>query len=351
MKIFKNLVKYKALLCLTASADDKNYWRIKPYAPIVDTITEDEARDKGFIEELREYNLGLLLTADETKAYKRWSDTIKEELPKFNNDLNLANRCISGGYDEKSRVYYSGSNWCYGVAVKKNWNPNMNIAVESNRVINEEWNPAKVARYASRLMYAVRARKDVLNFAASKITATTLLLDKFDDVKTIVFSEATIFADRVFDAIKDYHKAVIYHSNLKTIIQPSIKTGKPIKVGVGRRKKQAIEDIRSGRARVIVTSKALDKGFDVADLRMGITASGTQNTTQYTQRGGRLKRKELDIFDDTTVLMINLYIKNTQDEKWLLSRQKNATHKIVTISAIDEIDFIPRANKEFVTIE
>ena len=81
---------------------------------------------------------------------------------------------------------------------------------------------------------------------------------------------------------------------------------------------------------------------------MGITASGSQNPTQYKQRGGRLKRKEQNIFDDTTVLLVNLYIKGTQDEKWLSARQKNSTHKIIAISSLEEIDFKPKSNGEFI---
>lgn len=342
------LVKPLAVLCLTASADDKNYWKIIKYAPIVDTITEEEAREKGFIEEFVEYNLSLSLTAEEQEQYDKHSEIIKEYLPKFNNDLSLTNRCLAGGKDPKGTQYYSASSWCYAVAVKKGWSPDLNLAKEEHMLINDNWHPEKVVGYANRLMRAVRNRKDLLHSAKSKLLATTLLLDKFNEVKTIVFSEATSFADEVFEEVKNYHKAVIYHSNLKTIIEASPKTGKPIKIGALRRKRRAIEDIRNGTARVIITSKALDKGFDVVDLRMGITASGSQNPTQYKQRGGRLKRKEQNIFDDTTVLLVNLYIKGTQDEKWLSARQKNSTHKIIAISSLEEIDFKPKSNGEFI---
>lgn len=342
------LIHYKALLCLTASADDKNFKQIAKYAPVVDTITEEEAREKGFIEDFVEYNLGLSLTATEKESYDKFSDVIKEVLPIFNNNLQIANLCLAGGIDSKTNSYYSASSWCYGIAVKKGWSPDLNLAKEEHMEINDKWHPNKIASYTNRLMKAVRLRKDLLNTCKSKYLATKLLLDKFDEVKTIVFSELTSFADEVNELVKDYHKVVVYHSNLKTIIQPSPKTGKPIRVGKLRQKRQAIEDIRSGKARVILTSKALDKGFDVVDLRMGITASGTQNPTQYKQRGGRLKRKEQNIFDDTTVLLVNLYIKDTQDEKWLLSRQKNVTHKIFTITSLEEITFKPKSNGEFI---
>ena len=84
------------------------------------------------------------------------------------------------------------------------------------------------------------------------------------------------------------------------------------------------------------------------DLRLGITSSGTSNPTQYKQRGGRVKRKETEqIFADCTVLLVNLYIINTQDEKWLLNRQSKAVHSIINVTSIDQITYTPPSNVEY----
>lgn len=341
------LVKYKAILALTASADDKHYSKVKQYAPIIDIITEEEAKEKGFIAEFIEYNLSLSLTADEQKYYDSCSQMISDELPKFNNDLTLAQRCISGGKDPKSGFYYAADNWALGLAIKKGWHQKLNLRYEEHRELDNLWNPGKIVGYALRLMKGIRNRRSVLIHAKSKYDTTAELINKFNKVKTIVFSESTDFADKVYENINNKYPAVVYHSNLKTLIRPSEKTGKPIKVGAVRRKREAVEAIRSGKSRIIVTSKALDKGFDVQDLRFGLTASGTQNPTQYKQRGGRVKRKELNIFDDCMVLLVNLYIKNSQDEKWLKNRQKNALHKIFDVENIDNISYVPPANSEY----
>ena len=53
------LVEYKAILGLTASADDKNFKTISNILPIVDVISDEEAREKGFIAEFIEYNLDI----------------------------------------------------------------------------------------------------------------------------------------------------------------------------------------------------------------------------------------------------------------------------------------------------
>ena len=215
-------------------------------------------------------------------------------LPKFQNDLTLAQFCISGGLDKKSGKYYAAPNWATGYAHKRGWKPNLDLRLEVNRQINDLWNPTKIIGYAKKLLNAIRDRKSLLQTCQSKYEATKKLVDKFNKVKTIIFSESTDFADNVAKLLETKHKVVVYHSNIKTVIKPSPKTGKPIKVGKTRLKREATESIRNGKARIIVTAKSLDKGFDVVDLRFGITASGTQNPTQYKQRGGRVKRKETE---------------------------------------------------------
>lgn len=342
------LVEYKAILGLTASADDKNFKTISNLLPIVDVISDEEAREKGFIAEFIEYNLALSLSGEELESYEHYSRIIAETLPKFQNDLTLAQFCISGGLDKKSGKYYAAPNWATAYAHKRGWKPNLDLRLEVNRQINDLWNPTKIVGYAKKLLNAIRDRKSLLQTCQSKYEATKKLVDKFDKVKTIIFSESTDFADNVAKLLETKHKVVVYHSNIKTVIKPSPKTGKPIKVGKTRLKREATESIRNGKARIIVTAKSLDKGFDVVDLRFGITASGTQNPTQYKQRGGRVKRKETEqIFSDCTVLLVNLYIINTQDEKWLKNRQMNAVHSIINVSSIDDISYTPPSNIEF----
>ena len=105
-----NLVEYKAILGLTASADDKNFKTISNLLPIVDVISDEEAREKGFIAEFIEYNLALSLSGEELESYEHYSRIIAENLPKFQNDLTLAQFCISGGLDKKSGKYYAAPN-------------------------------------------------------------------------------------------------------------------------------------------------------------------------------------------------------------------------------------------------
>ena len=192
--------------------------------------------------------------------------------------------------------------------------------------------------------------KELLNQVESKYTASLELINKFNKVKTIVFSESAEFADKLGDILNtNNHPTVIYHSKIQTKVVTSEKTGKLIKLGKVRLKTLAINSIKKGTARVLCTAKSLDRGLDIEDLRFGLTTSGTQNPTQYKQRRGRTGRKEHNIFGDVPVLLVNLYVVGTQDEKWLRKRQENSKHEIVWVNSIEDISYIPPANIEFTT--
>ena len=127
---------------------------------------------------------------------------------------------------------------------------------------------------------------------------------------------------------------------------PSPATNKLIKFGKVRLKRRALEKLKEGSSRAIITASSLDKGFDVEDIRLGITASGTQNFTQYIQRSGRIKRKE--IFNpNVIVLIINLYIKDSKDYHWLIKRQSKSNSLIHWVDSIDAITFNPVPNDVF----
>ena len=341
-------IKHTRFLGLTASSDDKHFWKIKKYYKVIDLIDSEEAHREGYVADFIEYNLGLLLTDVERETYNNLTNTISKTMPKFENDLGYAQKVLQGG-KAANGVYYSGAGWAMGMAIKKGWKTDLNLSLESHRLINDLWNPSNFIGYARALINAIRGRKNLLCTATSKYNTTLKLAKKFDKVKTIIFSESTEFADKIGIILNNGNcSTVVYHSNLKTIIAPSPISGKFIKLGKTRLKKEALEKIRTGKARILSTAKSLDRGLDITDLRMSITTSGTQNPTQYKQRTGRPTRKEENsLFADVPVLLVNLYIIDTQDEIWLQRRQANSKHQPIIVNSIDDISYIPPSNIEF----
>lgn len=206
---------------------------------------------------------------------------------------------------------------------------------------------------------AIRERQTFLYNTEHKIATTLDLLDL--GLKTIMFSQSTKFVDHIHSLHRD---SVIYHSGISsqvriiykekqykslqaarkfaekvngtikgnTVIYPTTKV-----VGPDVLKKEAINAILSNKCKVILTAKALDQGFDVEDMELGINTSYISNPTQYIQRTGRIARnytnqegkKKKGVF-------INLYIPSTRDEGWLRATQAKNKHRVIWVNSLDE---------------
>lgn len=316
--------------------------------PIIDVIDESEAIERGFVAPFIEYNLAINFTIEEQDVYEKSSKIIRTHMAKFGNGgLDLATKCLSGGKFKGKE--YTNIGFCHAWARKKGWHPQLDLSKPDNVLINDLWNPQKIMGYAKLLMKAIRIRKDLLYNATNKTLITVDIIKKFKGEKIIVFGQKTNYADKVNLLVNQEFPglAAAYHSNIPTQMLPSPKTGKLIKFGKKRLKKKAIEDLKSGRIKVICTASSLDTGFNVKDILIGIIGSGTQNFNQQKQRGGRIKRVA-DVMDEGKVkLIVNLYIPDTKDEDWLRRRQSKSTNPIHWIESIDEIVFNPAPVNEF----
>lgn len=343
-------IRYDNGLALTATYEDSKgrHKKLELIFPIIDRITESEAIEKGYISPFIEFNLAVEMTAEEHEQYKEYTTIISNTINKFGRGgLTLAIKCLQGGTDSRGKQF-KATHFVYGWATFKGWRRDLDLEDERDRQINDLWNPHVVFGYAQKLMNGIRKRKDLLYSCNSKAKVCKELAFKFNDLKAIIFSQSTAFADKLNLILNEEEKdcSVVYHSSLATVMLPSPKTGKLIKFGKTRLKRMAIDNFRSGKATKICTASSLDKGFDVQDTRLGITASGTSNFTQYKQRGGRVKRR--DMFNtDKIALLVNLYVKNSKDEAWLRKRQSMSNHTIHWIDSVAEVSFTPTNKEEF----
>lgn len=91
---------------------------------------------------------------------------------------------------------------------------------------------------------------------------------------------------------------------------------------------------KTTKVRIISTARALDEGFDIEGIELGLIASGSATERQQIQRLGRSIR----FVEGKIALIINLYLKGTQDEQWAKKRQAN-TPNVHWITSIDEISY------------
>lgn len=353
--LFSGQVITKYCLGLTATYEDNKgrHKAIKNILPVVDRITPEEAEREGYTSKFIEYNLAVDFTDAEREKYRYYTDVISKNLSKFGKGgLELAQKILNGTVKKDGRT---ASQWTFAYASHNGWRKDLNLLNPVEAQINELWAPGKIIGYAKTAMDAVRQRKDLVYCSMNKIRFARDLAVKFEDLKTIFFSQSTAFADVLASTINKHYEnddqlnhipCVVYHSKIETIITTDPVTGKQKKKGKTVLKREAIEAIESGKARRISTASSLDKGFNVKDIRLGVTTSGTQNPTQEHQRGGRTKRVE-SYEEDITVLIINLYTRNSVDEGWLKKRQSKKRNVVYWVDSIDDINYTPKKKEVF----
>ena len=355
LKIFNGTsIITKYCLGLTADYEDRHGRQkaIETKLPVVDRIDPEEATKEGYTSKFIEYNLAVDFTENERQKYDYLTSVITKNLSKFGrHGLELASKILAG--DKKTGK--NGAAIAFAYATHNGWRKDMDLSIETNAKIHELWSPAKIMGYAKNSMDAIRERKDLVYCAINKIKVARDLAIKFEDLKTIFFSQSTAFADVLARTINNHYAGinqltpipcVVYHSKIQTIITTDPVTGKQKKKGKTVLKREAIEAIKSGAARRISTASSLDRGFDVKDIRMGVTTSGTQNPTQHHQRSGRPKRIE-SYEEDIVVFVVNLYIQNSIDESWLKKRQSKNQNVVYWVDKVSDINYSPQRKEVF----
>lgn len=326
--IFGN-TNFNHCLGLTATLGTRNIRTdiINRYCPVVDTINLKEALREGFVANYIVYNYGIPLSQQDSIAYAKINNQFYRYFGTFNNNFDTVKECL-----------------------------NQNGAERFARRIR--WNPGAVIGYAVKTMKYMRLRKEFLYGVQSKLNVAKEIIEQFPDKKIITFSQTTDPADKLAKLVDD---AESYHSNIETRLfdddmnlkgekcgknkykifeTDEILNWKEVKekhnyqrFGQKRLRSYILDRFKNGDIRVLCTAQALDVGYDDENVDMGIVLSGTSGQRQNIQRNGRIIRLK----DDKRAIIIQLYITDTQDEKWLRNRQENSEN-IKTIFSTSQIE-------------
>ena len=332
-----NIVKYDFIFGASATIDmeDDKYSIINERCPIIDKVTLEEAKSNNWVSDFTIYNLAIELSDKEQRTYNKMTNKFSKYFGTFNWDFDLAMRCFTNDEACKDTARFLG------------------------------WDPQAVKIHAVQLFRVIQDRKFFLYNLESKIKVAKEIIDRFPDRIFITFSESTDFAERLADEIGD--EAVAYHSNLTTLVVDKkkrivakavkidgkthykdkqgdvytwdqIKSAYPNKkltlLGNKRRKDLAIKRFKDGRTKIraVCTAKALDEGANFPKLSASIVTSGSSKTRQSIQRLGRMIRYQ----EGKNAFQVELYAKDTQDEKWLIRRQEESIN-IQWITSINQI--------------
>ena len=261
-KFFKNNM-YDSLLCMTATPPEEEEYKEILYkiAPVAYSITLDSCVALGIVSPYQIECIPVKLTTDEEENYKR-----------INNKF----------------VY-----WKYKLGQFDAFDRAKEVLGDKNASPGDK-------QAAIQFYKCIRDRKKIVDFASNKITMFQQLFALNTDKKILVFSGANNFTDELCASISPH--ALSYHSKRTK-----------------KQKEKALEAFKDNTINVLCSTKALNQGFDVPNANMGIICGITSKSLSMIQRVGRLVRFQ----EDKIGRIIILYVKDSQEEKWLKNAVKN----------------------------
>lgn len=297
-----DVVDYKYLLGMTATLreDPERNQIIHEKAPVFDEVTLQECLDKGWVSPFVVYNYGLELTETERRYYQDLSGKFNKAFGIFGHNLQTAFKCLNDDL------------YCRRYAKKI------------------KWDPGAVKGQAANMSKNMSKRKQFLYNYPPLIDVAEEIIDTYGEGRKIItFSQSTKAVDKLTERLNTEEvRSMGYHSNLTTMqIEGEDYSGKDLK--------NKVKDLyESGQIDIINAAKALDQGVDIEDIDMSLVCSGTSSILQAIQRTGR----EIRAKKGKRACEINLYIRETQSEKWLRKRQRK--HPQTTLKYISNINEI-----------
>lgn len=262
--------KFNKLLWLSATIERKDGFEkeLLKIAPIIDTVTFEEALSNGWISNYKIYNVGLSFNFNDNQKYQYIEDSLNDVYAKVA-------ELTKGNVDDVKRNMFDLARKF--LANKEN-KQLLLLGLRYNKLIN--------------------LRKSLLYDNESKRNKTLWFLkeSKLNDKQTIIFSQSQEFADYIYSEFKEQTEVI--HSGMKD----------------GERN-SALKRFLDGRTkkRILSTVKAFNQGIDIPTLSLGVNVAYTSSKIEMTQKLGRLCRLD----GDKEAILINLYMKNTQEVFWL----------------------------------
>ena len=229
-------------------------------APIVYRMTLDEAVKLGIVSPFKIYNIEISLTDDETKEYNRI---------------------------QKLYFYY-----------ETRLGGRFNAFMNSIKFLSSENEIEKKDALIFRSL--IKKRKSLLDDGFNKLGCTKRILKYFPKSYGIIFSESI---PQCHTLIEGNEKALVYHSKMKA-----------------KERREAINRLNDGRTKILYISavKALNEGLSIDSIEFAIITAGNSKVKDMIQRIGRSCR----FVEGKEALIFRLYVKGTQEEKWVRKSQE-----------------------------
>ena len=264
--VYKN-ISYKYIIGLTATLprDEEYVDFMNMLCPVIFTVTLDEAVEKSLVSNYEAYNIPVSFNKSERGKYSAYTSMFKKAsytLSRFGNAFEIANDIIKS--KNKAHPAYKSANVFWLSMTKRRW-----------------------------LCYK----------AEKKIDTCVQIIQNIPNRKWIIFCQNIDWAEELYDRlISEGIMSTCYHSK-----------------NTSSQRKKILEAAKSPLVRVIVSAQALNTGYNLPAIDAAICTASTSTSLVAIQQLGRILRKD---YPDKKGLFINLFVPNTQEEKWILGKNK-----------------------------
>jgi superfamily II DNA or RNA helicase len=305
-----DVVNYDKILGLTASPErqDGKEYLIFERLPLIEEVTIEEGLKQGWVDPFEVITIPIELTPDEKAKHKNINKTYE----KIKKELGYGNPMKNAQYYVK---YIDLKKWIVGKKTKKVYFRNyLEAQLEKSHpklpsykiqeLINNHFNiPTKEHPHYKKALLAIKfynivaERKDLLYNASNKIDKTLELFEQYRNEYKFVFSQRIDFLEKLYDHLP-HEEVKLYHSNMKK-----------------KDREESFKLFNDGRTKIktLLSVKSLIEGVDIPKLSISIVTSFTSSKIDKIQTLGRTMRK----YKDKKAIVIYLYIKGSQEEKWL----------------------------------
>lgn len=273
--VYEN-VKWKYLLGLTATEPENKEYKDYLYsiAPAVFTFPLEDAVKKGLVAEYEIFNIPTKFNRAERAKYNAYSKM-------FTHSTYALSQYGKSAFDTATEI------------------------IKSNNTSHPGY------KDASKFWLGITKRRSLCYKAEKKIDVCLDIIRRYPYRKWIVFSHNIEWAEELQEKLLDDGiLAICYHSKKSSSDRETI-----------------LNFAKSPLVQVIVSVQALTTGYNLPAIDAAICAASTSKSLTMIQSLGRILRKD---YTGKVGLFINLYVPDTQEEKWLLGKSKSLKTKFIT---------------------
>jgi len=259
-------IRYKKLLCLTATLPERNADVLTAISPIVYTKSiQDVAGNTDVVSDYYVYNLVTDMDRQTSQKYKLFTTLFTEAAVHLSKILRLTPKSFSSIYDMAK--HYSRST-----------------------------EKSDVVKYSKQYWSSMSMRRMALQRNTAKIKVAHDVVNMLGPERVwLILCSSIDFAKMLHTVLG----GLIYHSGMTALA-----------------KEEALTRFKSGECRILVAVKALNEGVDVPEADSVLVVSGDSTELEAIQVLGRVIRAR----HGKKAVMINLTTTGTAEEKWVSKR-------------------------------